>query len=76
MIKKGKIYYKTTESWCGNDPKGTPVKVIDIIPPCNFIKYKKIKNIFGMNIPFGSCYYLNQISFKRIYLGIDFIRIF
>jgi len=33
MIKKGRVYYKHTESWCGNEPKGTPVKVVDIIPP-------------------------------------------
>lgn len=73
MIKVGKVYYKQTESWCGNDPKGTPVKVIDIVPPCNFVKYKKIKKLFGIWFSVGQSYYLNQISFKRIYLGIDFI---
>ena len=73
MIKKGEIYYKQTESWCGNDPKGTPVKVVDIIPPCNFVKYKKVKRLFGLNFAWGYSYQLNQISFKRIYLGIDFI---
>jgi len=73
MIKKGRVYYKHTESWCGNEPKGTPVKVVDIIPPCNFVKYKKVKRLFVINFAFGYSYQLNQISFKRIFLGIEFI---
>ena len=73
-ILKNQIYYKQTESWCGNDPKGTPVKVVGFIEPCNFVKYKKVKRLFGINFAFGEVYYLNQLSFKRIYMGIDFIR--
>jgi hypothetical protein len=73
QILKGKIYYKQTESWSGNDPKGTPVKVIRFFGPYNFIEYKKAKKIFGINFFCGESYYLNRLSFRRIFLGIDFI---
>lgn len=68
MIEKGKVYYKQTESWCGNDPKGTPVKVMGFIPLTNFIKYKKVKKIFGINFAVGMTYSLNEFSFNRIFL--------
>lgn len=74
QILKGKIYYKQTEQWCGNDSKGAAVKVIDFVPPFGFVKYRKAIKVFGINFFIGRSYYINQISFKRIYLGKEFIR--
>lgn len=71
-VKKGRVYAKQTESWCGNDAKGTLVKVVKILD-MDFIKYRKIKKIFGLNICIGPSYILNEISFKRIFMGIEFI---
>lgn len=70
-IKIGQIYCKQTESWFNNSKKGTPVKVIQIIKPHNFICYRRTLTLLSINIPIGSRMYLNEISFKRIYMGID-----
>lgn len=56
-IAKGQIWYKQTESWCGNDAKGTPVKVAKY--KNGWVWYKKSF--------FGTKYILNETSFRRIF---------
>lgn len=56
-ITKGQTWTKRTEQWCGDDPKGTPVKVV---------KYEK-GWIWYKRSFFGDKYCLNEFSFRRIY---------
>lgn len=69
MIIKGKIYKKQTESWYGNDPKGTEVVVTKI--EGNFIKFRNVKRFLWFNIKSGKTQVLNNWSFRRIYITND-----
>jgi FlaG/FlaF family flagellin (archaellin) len=65
-IKKGKIYQKQTESWAGNDEKGTEVKITHISG--NFVKFRKLKKVLWFKVKSGKPYILNKWSFRRIYI--------
>ena len=56
-ISKGQIWEKQTDSWQNNDPKGTKVKVC---------KYDG-KGVWHKKSFFGTKYYLNETSFRRIF---------
>lgn len=56
-ISKGQLWEKQTESWQNNDPKGTIVKVA---------KYNG-KGVWYKKSYFGTKYYLNEMSFRRIF---------
>lgn len=68
-FKKGKIYKKQTESWFGNDEKGTEVVITDI--KGNFIIHRRIKPFLLFKIKSGSSMILNTWSFRRIYVTND-----
>ena len=56
-FRKGSFWSKKTESWQGNDPKGTLVKIVRI--KGSFIWYKK-----GV---LGKKFILNKLSFLNIF---------
>lgn len=71
-FRRGQIWYKKTESWMGNDEKGSRVKISSV--DGSFILYRKTKRIFGLDISIGQRYCLNKFSMLRIYEQLLFSR--
>ena len=65
VFRRGQIWFKKTESWMGNDEKGSRVKISSV--DGSFILYRKTKRIFGLDISIGQRYCLNKFSMLRIY---------
>jgi hypothetical protein len=64
-FKRGQVWVKDTESWMGNDAKGTKVKIVRI--DGQYIFYRKYIEVIGFNIGIGYRYCLNKFSFIRIF---------
>nr|QMP83466.1 MAG: hypothetical protein [Caudoviricetes sp.] len=69
MFTKGEIYQKQTDSWFGNDKKGTEVIIIDITG--NFVIYRRLKKFLFFKVKSGKSMILNTWSFRRIYVTND-----
>ena len=68
-FKKRTIYQKQTESWFGNDEKGTEVIITGV--KGNFIIHKRLKKFLFFKIKSGKSMVLNTWSFRRIYITND-----
>lgn len=64
-FKRGQVWVKDTESWMGNDAKGTKVKIVGI--DGQYIFYRKYIEVMGFKIGIGYRYCLNKFSFIRIF---------
>lgn len=64
-FKRGQVWVKDTESWMGNDPRGTLIKIIGI--DGQYIFYRKVKRVLGFKIGVGQKFCLNKFSFIRIF---------
>lgn len=72
VFRTGQIWVKRTESWMGNDERGSKVKISSV--DGSFILYRKTKRIFGLDISIGQRYCLNKFSMLRIYEQLLFSR--
>jgi hypothetical protein len=64
-FKKGNIWSKKKEEWCGNNPKGTEFKIVGV--KGSFVFFVKIKRIWGFKIGTGYVTCLNKLSFLDIF---------
>jgi hypothetical protein len=67
-FRKGRIWVKKTESWMGNNEKGSEVKICYVNG--SFIFYKNVRTFLGFRITVGPMYCLNKFSMLRIFEGV------